>query len=153
MVVLNTLSDHLAKVLTDLDCPTFETAPWVRGGPLSERRVAIVSSAGVHLRTDRHFLGSDSGYRAIPNDAAPNDIVMTHTSPNYDRTAFIQDLNTVLPLDRLAELAEDGVIGSVASHHYSFMGATDPRAMEGGARELSGRLKDDAVDAVLLVPV
>ena len=125
----------------------------MRGGPLSERRVAIVSSAGVHLRTDRHFSGSDSGYRAIPNDAAPNDIVMTHTSPNYDRTAFIQDLNTVLPLDRLAELAEDGVIGSVASHHYSFMGATDPRAMEVGARELSGRLKDDAVDAVLLVPV
>ena len=153
MVALSTLSDQLTKVLTDLDCPTFETTPWVRGGPLSERRVAIVSSAGVHLRTDRHFHGSDSGYRAIPNDAAPNDIVMTHTSPNYDRTAFIQDLNTVLPLDRLAELAEDGVIGSVASHHYSFMGATDPRAMEGGARELSGRLKDDAVDAVLLVPV
>ena len=153
MVALNTLSDQLTKVLTDLDCPTFESAPWVRGGPLRERRVAIVSSAGVHLRTDRHFHGSDSGYRAIPNDAAPNDIVMTHTSPNYDRTAFIQDLNTVLPLDRLAELAEDGVIGSVASHHYSFMGATDPRAMEGGARELSGRLKGDAVDAVLLVPV
>ena len=153
MVVLNTLSDHLAKVMTELDCPTFYTAPWMQGGPLSARRVAMVSSAGIHLRTDRHFVGSDSGYRAIPNDAAPNDIVMTHVSPNYDRTAFMQDLNTVLPLDRLAELAENGVIGSVASHHYSFMGATDPRAMEGGARELAGRLKDDAVDTVLLVPV
>ena len=153
MVVLNTLSDHLAKVLTDLDCPTFDTKPWVRGGPLIERRVAMVSSAGIHLRSDRHFVGSDSGYRTIPNDADTNDIVMTHVSPNYDRTAFMQDINTVLPLDRMAELARDGVIGSVASRHYSFMGATDPREMEGEARELAGPLKADNVDSVLLVPV
>jgi D-proline reductase (dithiol) PrdB len=65
----------------------------------------------------------------------------------------MQDINTVLPLDRLAELARDGVIGSVASHHYSFMGATDPRGMEDEARELAGRLKADKVDSVLLVPV
>jgi D-proline reductase (dithiol) PrdB len=153
MVVLTNLSDHFARVLTDLDCPTFDTKPWVRGGPLSERRVAIVSSAGIHLRSDRHFVGGDTGYRAIPNDADAGDIVMTHISPNYDRTGFMQDINTVLPLDRLAELARDGVIGSVASHHYSFMGATDPRGMEDEARELAGRLKADKVDSVLLVPV
>ncbi len=153
MVVLSALSDHLAKVLTDLDCPTFDEKPWIRGGALNERRVAMVSSAGIHLRSDRHFVGSDAGYRAIPNDAAANDIIMTHVSPNYDRTAFIQDINTVLPLDRMAELAADGVIGSVASHHYSFMGATDPREMEADARALAGRMKQDAVDTVLLVPV
>lgn len=153
MVVLNTLSTHLAKVLTELDCPTFDTKPWVRGGPLSERRVAMVSSAGIHLRSDKHFAGGDGDYRAIPNDADPNDIVMTHISPNYDRTAFMQDLNTVLPLDRMAELADDGVIGSVATRHYSFMGATDPRDMEGDARQLAGQLKADNVDSVVLIPV
>ena len=68
--------------------------------------------------------------------------------PGQDRSlADAQHLHPLLAL------AEDGVIGSVASHHYSFMGATDPRAMEGGVRELSGRLKSDAVDTVLLVPV
>lgn len=153
MVELNTLSKHLAKVLTELDCPTFETAPWVEGPPLSERRVAIVSSAGIHLRSDKHFVGGDGDYRAIPKDADPGDIVMTHISPNYDRTAFMQDLNTVLPLDRMAELADEGVVGSVAAHHYSFMGATDPRDMEGEARQLAGRLKADAVDSVVLIPV
>ena len=34
-----------------------------------------------------------------------------------------------------------------------FMGATDPLLMEPHARELAGRLKQDAVDAVILPPV
>ena len=46
-----------------------------------------------------------------------------------------------------------GRIGSVAATHYSFMGATDPREMEGAAREVAARLKQDRVDAVLLSPV
>jgi len=44
-------------------------------------------------------------------------------------------------------------IGSVAETHYSFMGATDPREMEGAAREVAAHLKQDNVDAVLLPPV
>jgi D-proline reductase (dithiol) PrdB len=59
----------------------------------------------------------------------------------------------VFPLDRLNELAADGVVGSVAATHYSFMGATDPVEMEPHARELAGRLKQDRVDAVILSPV
>jgi D-proline reductase (dithiol) PrdB len=57
------------------------------------------------------------------------------------------------PLDRLRELAADGVIGSVAQTHYSFMGAADPVRMELHARELSGHLKRDKVAAVLLSSV
>jgi len=44
-------------------------------------------------------------------------------------------------------------VGSVASIHYSFMGATHPAKMERMARQLAGLLKRDQVDAVLLVPV
>jgi D-proline reductase (dithiol) PrdB len=58
-----------------------------------------------------------------------------------------------LSSDRLNELAASGAIGSVADEHYSFMGATDPMQMEPYARELSGRLKQDAVNAVVLPPV
>lgn len=36
---------------------------------------------------------------------------------------------------------------------YSFMGATDPAAMESGIRDIAGFLKGDRVDAALLVPV
>jgi D-proline reductase (dithiol) PrdB len=78
---------------------------------------------------------------------------MSHGSTNYDRTGYQQDINIVFPLQRLKELVEAGEIGSVAQYHYSFMGGTDPTAMEKRARELAHIMKSEGVDAVLLVPV
>ncbi|MBT3701184.1 MAG: hypothetical protein HOG12_06675 [Alphaproteobacteria bacterium] len=78
---------------------------------------------------------------------------MSHVSVNFDRTAFQQDLEAIFPLGHLAELASDGVIGSVATDHYSFMGATDPVKMEDEARELASRMKADNVNTVILIPV
>ena len=78
---------------------------------------------------------------------------MTHISTNFDRTGFQTDWNVVFPLDRLRELVDEGIIGSVAAYHYSFMGATDPAEMEPAARNLAVLLKGDQVDAALLVPV
>ena len=54
---------------------------------------------------------------------------MSHISVNYDRTGFQEDRNVVFPIDRLRELAAEG-IGSVAIPIISFMGATDPIQME-----------------------
>lgn len=153
MVEFSTLPEAFAKVLTDLDCPVFEREPWVRGGPLNERRVALVSSAGIHARGDKHFVGDEAGYRAIPDGTEDGDNVMSHVSVNYDRTAFQQDLEAILPRHLLADLAGDGVIGSVAANHYSFMGATDPRNMEEEARRLAEILKADNVDSIVLIPV
>jgi D-proline reductase (dithiol) PrdB len=83
--------------------------------------------------------------------------LISHISINFDRTGFQEDWNVVFPLDRLNELAADGVIGEVAQTHYSFMGsfmgATDPVLMEPHARALAGRLKGDRVDTVILPPV
>mgnify|MGYP001213451714 CR=1 FL=1 len=92
-------------------------------------------------------------YRVIPGDIKAGDLVMSHISTNFDRTGFQQDWNIVFPLDRLHELASEGIIGSVASYHYSFMGAADPAEMEPAARNLASLLKGDRVDGVLLVPV
>jgi len=92
-------------------------------------------------------------YRVIPGDIQARDLVMTHISTNFDRTGFQQDWNVVFPLDRLRELAQEGIIGTVAAFHYSFMGATDPGEMEAAARNLAALLKGDKVDAALLVPV
>lgn len=64
-----------------------------------------------------------------------------------------KDWNVVFPLDRLHELAQDGVIGSVAAFHYAFMGATDPSHMEAAAHALARLLTQDHVNAVCLVPV
>jgi D-proline reductase (dithiol) PrdB len=116
--------------------------------------VAIISTAGLHRKEDRPFtLDPGDYYRVIPGNITANDLVMTHVSTNYDRFGYQQDWNIVFPLDRLNALREQGVIGSVADYHYSFMGAHDPVPMESTVREVAGLLKKDKVDAALLVPV
>ena len=141
---------HIAKTRL----PTFDTRPWTDGPALNMRRIAVVSTAGLHRRDDLPFtFEPGDNYRIIPGDTAANDLIMSHVSTNFDRSGFQQDWNIVFPLDRLHELRDGGHIGSVARFHYSFMGAMDPRDLEQSARKLAGRLKDDRVDAALLVPV
>jgi len=150
---LTDLPPDQAKRLAELECPDFATRPWVTGPALSQRRIAIVSSAGLVVRGEDPFRGRDPHYHAIPATIAAEDLLCSHISINFDRTGFQEDWNVVFPLDRLNELAADGMIGSAAAVHYSFMGATDPVQMEPYARELAGRLKQDNVDSVLLAPV
>jgi D-proline reductase (dithiol) PrdB len=150
---LTDLPPAQAKRLAELECPVFETRPFVSGAKLAQRRVAIVSSAGLVVRGENPFRGRDPDYRAIPAGTKPADLLCSHISINFDRTGFQEDWNVVFPLDRLTELAAEGAIGSVAATHYSFMGATDPVEMEPHVRELAGRLKQDKVDAVILSPV
>jgi D-proline reductase (dithiol) PrdB len=144
------MRSHIAK----LNLPKFESQPWAAGPPLNERRVAIVSTAGLHQRDDRPFtLEPGDSYRVIAGDIQANDLIMSHVSTNFDRSGFQQDWNLVFPLDRLQELRDEGHIGSVAQFHYSFMGATDPKDMQPAVGKLAGLLQKDNVNAVLLVPV
>lgn len=137
------------------EAPRFTSRSWVRGAALDRRRVAIVTTSGVHRRSDRPFsLIPGTDYRVIPGETAANELVMSHISVNFDRSGFQQDVNVVFPIDRLKELSRDRVIGSVADFHYAFMGAAwPPTRFEPKARELAGLLKKDRVDAVLLSPV
>jgi D-proline reductase (dithiol) PrdB len=160
MARLEQVHPAMRASLFAMECPTFDTHPWVSGPALRQRRVALVSTAGLHRRDDRPFAVTSGNaraiagdYRVIPQDIAANDLVMSHVSTNFDRTGFQQDWNVVFPLDRLHELAQAGVIGSVAAFHYSFMGATHPSQMETAAHELARLLTQDQVNAVLLVPV
>ena len=136
----------------ETECPRFGARPWVAGPPLKQRRVAIISTAGLQRRGDRPFGFRSTEYRVILEDG-DDDIVMSHVSTNFDRSGFQKDLNVIFPLDRLREMAADGVIGSVAKYHYSFMGATEPTDLEPVAGALAGPLKEDQVNAVLLAPL
>lgn len=153
MARLQDLPEGMRSYLTDLPCPRFDTQPWQQGPPLTERRVAIISTAGLHRRGDRPFSGGASDYRVIAGDTVHGDLVMTHVSQNFDRTGFQQDWNVAFPLDRLRELAAAGQIGSVADYHYCFMGATAPEQMESAAGELARLLHGDGVNAAALVPI
>lgn len=154
MVRLEQLSEGQRKNTENLQCPTFKTQPWVEGPPLRKRRVAIISTAGIHHRDDRPFT-RDAGdfYRVIPGSIKASDLVMSHVSSSFDRSGFQQDWNVIFPVDLLKDFAKEGIIGSVADFHYSFMGADDPMRWEQQAVFVADLLKKDKVDAVLLVPV
>ena len=160
MARLDQVHPAMRAALLAMACPTFDTQPWVTGPALSQRRVALLSTAGLHRRDDQPFAVTAGtaraiagDYRVIPDDIAANDLVMSHVSTNFDRTGFQQDWNVVFPLDRLYELAQAGVIGSVAAFHYSFMGATEPSYMETVVHQLARLLTQAHVNVVCLVSV
>ena len=154
MVRLADLSAAEREHILAKELPAYDDGPWVTGPPLAGRRVALVTTAGLHRRDDDAFSFVDLSYRVIRGDADLADLTMTHSSVHFDRTGFREDVNTVFPLDRLRELEADGIIGSVADHHYSLMGAGWPPDMIGPtADELARLLRADHVDAICLVPV
>lgn len=129
------------------------TSPWVTPRRLAEGRIAILTSAALHRRTDLPFPAGTAEFRELPSTLAPADMLMTHISINFDRIGFQRDVNVAYPIDRQNEFAAERAIGSVAPTHYSVMGSTDPATMAATADGIAGRLKQEAVDAVLLCPV
>jgi len=154
MVRLSDMQADDAAHLLSKDCPNFPSEPFVTGPPLPERRIAIVTSAGLHRSSDAAFDLTDIGYRVIPGNVQAADLAMSHASVNFDRSGFQDDVNVVFPIDRLREMKAAGEIGSMANFHYSVMGAGwEPHEIEPTALEIAALLHRDNVDAALLVPV
>lgn len=154
MVRLRDLSEIDAQHLLNKDCTPFDNEPFVHGPPLKERRVAFVTTAGLHRKGDTAFDLDELDYRVIPGDITGNELVMSHTSTNFDRTGFQRDINVVFPIDRLRELQHAGDIGSLARFHYALNGASWlPHEISETTAQISELLKEDEVNAVLLVPV
>ena len=154
MVRLESVSEAERKLLLSLPCPTYETTPWVEAPPLKKMRLAMVTTAGLHLRSDQPFqLDPDDFYRVIPGDVKDNDLVMSHLAASFDRSAYQRDLNTIFPIDRLREMVEGGDIQSLADYHYSVSSAHRAEQFEAPAKEITGLLKKDRVNGVLLLPV
>ena len=96
MARLDSMPEPIRGHIANLACPIFEATPFVEAPPAGDRRVTMISTAGLHRRGDRPFtLGSDD-YRVIPADIMANELVMSHVSTNFDRTGFQQDLNVIL---------------------------------------------------------
>lgn len=137
-----------------------DPVPWTEPTkPLSECRLALVSSAGLTLPGDDGFdssiRGGDSSFRVIPAETEARALEDHHRSSSYDHAGIQQDPNLAFPVDRVRELAASGRIGSAAPRHLSFMGSvTAPgRLMRNVAPEAADALVSDQVDVALLVPV
>ena len=156
---LSVLSEVQRQMLQFFPCREDDGAPWTPlAKPLAECTAAIVTTAGLHLRDAKPFNRDhprgESTYRVIPSNSDSADIVQSHFSIGFDRTAIYRDINITFPMDRMRELAERGVIGKVAPNHYSFMGALRDCTViaEQTGPEVARRLKDEGVDLVLLTP-
>ena len=136
--------------------------PWTPlSKPLSECKVAMISSGGIAMKNDKPFdqdgerqnpWWGDPSFRTIPKTASANDVDIyhLHIRPDYAR----RDINCLLPIHRLEELAQNGEIGSVAETHYSIMGyLLQPEEMlEKSVPAIIQGLKYEHVDVVILVP-
>jgi D-proline reductase (dithiol) PrdB len=79
---------------------------------------------------------------------------MTHLHVNPDDV--LADPEIALPLEGLAALVAEGRVGAVAPSHYSVMGFQEAGARvwrEETAPAIVARLRDEAVDGVVLAPV
>ena len=153
MVRLADIPEPERTVIADLNCPHYADTPPTTPLAAAQRHVAIVSTAGFIVRGERPMLSSETGYRAIAATVDDGDILCSHVSTNFDRTGFQQDLNVMLPRDRLRELEQQAVIGKAADTHYAFMGATSPEKLEDKARELGRSMLALGVNTVVLAPV
>ena len=69
MVRLRDLSDAEREHIMAKELPSYDSTPFVEGPPLAERRVALVTTAGLHHVDDDAFSFVDLSYRVIPGDA------------------------------------------------------------------------------------
>src|SRR5581483_10503620 len=122
--------------------------------PLPEATVAIVTSAGIHSRGDRPFGRDDPSLRVIPSGAGAGDLLQSHSSLAFDKTAFIRDVNVVFPIDREAELTAEKPAGRAAPRDSSVTGARrDSSVMAAeSAPARARRLVEDGADDVPPTP-
>ena len=146
------------------DEPSHPPIPWAPlTKPLSECRVALLSTAGLSMKDDAPFdmdferanpMRGDSSWRRLANDATSEDIEANHL--HIDTGYIERDLNVALPLDRLRELVAAGEVGESAHTHYSimgFQGNDSSRLAEESAPEIAASMQSEEVDLALLAPV
>ena len=140
------------------NCRPTSVAPITK--PLSESKAAIISSAGIYLKDsqekfDPKIRGGDYSYREILSNSHVNQMKEGHRSRSFDHTGLRTDPTSGLPLPQMAELAREGFIGQLNHRHFSLMGSilTPKRFIKNTIPEIVNKLRSDAVDVVLLIPV
>lgn len=88
---------------------------------LNKCRVAFATAGGIHLKSQTPFnAAGDFTIREIPSNTPSIELMVTHGG--YDNSDVNKDVNAMLPIDRLRELAAEGFIGEVAPVLVGFMG-------------------------------
>lgn len=124
--------------------------------PLHECRVALLTSAGAHLKSDPPFNvdnpAGDHTIRIIPSDTNEEDLTVTHIY--YDTKSAKIDPSIVFPLKQLKSMADEGIIGSLSDTNIGLNGGILDTALveKESIPKVIERFRDEHVDVALLVP-
>ena len=151
----------LAKKFTDSYTPRTSDGdiPWTSPSvPPHQAKLALITTGGIHHRHQIPFdmvdSAGDPSYRELDTATLFDDFVITHDY--YDHSDADKDPNIILPLDRLKELVDEKILGSIAATHYSFMGHIDgphiDTLVNRTAVEIANKLRAEQVDIALLTP-
>jgi len=136
--------------------------PWTPlSKPLSDTTFALVTSAGISLKSDPPFdmerektepTWGDPTYRFIPKGTQSADINVNHLHINNQH--ILADLNVMLPLERMEELSADGAIGSLAPTAYSFYGFQWKKTdfLNTAIAPMIDKMNSEGAEAVILTP-
>ncbi len=139
--------------------------------PLSESRIGLLTTSGHFVAGDdpepfgvkemsleeaqsriSEFLKADPVLSVIPAELPREKLRVRHGG--YDLRAALDDYNVVLPIDRIGELQQGGLIGQALGNAYSFVGACAQRSLVNDiAPQWAEMLKAQGVDGMILVPV
>jgi len=105
------------------------------GKPLTEARLAVISSCGVHARNDRPLdVCHPSGefrFRRVPSQLRDENLIIHQLKYPHDDDDVVVDINVIFPIERLQELAAEGVLGGLSDNFFSFIGySMDPEKFE-----------------------
>ncbi len=158
---------YLSEQTISALCPDFPDSPFTPlQKPLHKATLALFTSGAVYcddqapyypasltyeqaIKDARRALERIPSLRVIPADTRPEHLRVGHIA--YDIRAAQKDINVIFPLPLFQELAQEGVIGALASRNYSYHGLTNiPRLIKESAPQWAQMLKDDGVDAVFL---
>jgi D-proline reductase (dithiol) PrdB len=158
-----TLADLKLKYQLLIRGYPFRRVDWRPGAvlskPLSQARIALITTAGFYLPDqkpfDHSFRHDDCSYREIPQGTPVSQIQIGQSSDAFDHAGIEADRNLTLPLDRLNELVAGGLVGSPARSHFSIMGSiiAPAKLISESGPEIARKLQQDSVDGVLLAPV
>lgn len=159
---LDFASRQIIKAWVNREAREKRSIPWTPlSKPLADSTVALVTTAGVARIDDQPFdqererqnpWWGDPSYRAIPQGTTEGEVKLyhMHVDPRFGQ----EDLDVVLPMRRLAELAGECVICRPADIHYSIMGyQLRPQVLEAEtAPAIAREMKAGGVDTAVLVP-
>ncbi len=137
-----------------------EEIPWTPlSKPVSECRVALISSGGLYHKDDESFdlererrepLWGDPTYRELPANVRQEDIRIAHL--HYVNSHALEDCGCMLPVRALEKMLGEGRIGDIAEAHLTCMGY-QPRVgtfIRETVPAMAGRLREMDVDLALL---